>query len=127
MDAALNMIMRMRYQPGVFDCYDMVAAAQRMVFGREVPDFALRGVAGVSAALSAGIAQFGWYPTKTPKHGDIAILKLRLSKVPHHIGVYFSGPPAILHCDMDCQVQLDPLDQIERGRRFVIHEYLTPA
>jgi cell wall-associated NlpC family hydrolase len=120
-------IMTRRYERGVFDCWDMVREVQRLMFQREVPDFNLRGMRGLARALTWDLeAAFGWTGTNSPKTGDIVLIAAGDCAAPHHVGVFFADPPRVLHCDMDCQVALDDLDQLAL-RRFRIFEVLTPA
>jgi hypothetical protein len=112
-------------KPGTVDCYGSARYLQRVLFGRDMPDFAMPGEAGrtaIAAAISVHPERSRWQEVDAPFDG--ALVTMARNQCGYHIGTWLEEDGGmIVHAIEDCGVVADTIATLEAvgWRKFRFH------
>lgn len=100
--------------PDAYDCFGLAQAAQRELFGRELPILSAsrHAMRDALAQIARGQHFAGWVQVARPLHGDL--ITLRHQNEPQHIGVWLAiDRGRLLHAVEGAGVCFDPKPLLE--------------
>ncbi len=99
--------------PDAFDCWGLARAAQRELFGYELPPVSVNAnhLRSVIEAIEGHAIRQEWHNVEIPAHGDLVTLARH--DHPTHIGVYLAvDRGGLLHCARDVGVCFDHIQAL---------------
>jgi hypothetical protein len=112
-------------KPGSVDCYGSARHLQRVLFGRDMPDFAMPGEAGrtaIAAAITVHPERGRWREIDAPVDG--ALVTMARNQCGYHLGTWLDEDGGmIVHAIEDCGVVADTIATLEAvgWRKFRFH------
>jgi cell wall-associated NlpC family hydrolase len=107
--------------PGGYDCWGLVVAVYREVFGIELPTYdhryaSTRDREDIAALIDGGLTPWRQIPVDVARPGDGVIFRVLTS--PCHIGVVVD-PPMFLHIARGSDACLERWDTVRWEKRFL--------